>query len=163
MPNVYFAGFFTVLLLAIATGIYVKGGNDREAKVVAIYQARDIKAAAEYQAKETAIQDAYRAKEAQWSKQITAVSKDYQGKVAANEKALDIALTSGRLYDRFAAPNQACGDSATKAPADPVAARPAGTELSQNLAGFLEREASRADQVALNLNLCIGVLESERQ
>jgi len=66
VPNVYFAGFFAVLILAAAAGIYVKGGNDREAKIVAIYQARDLKAAADYQAKETALQDKYRKQETAW-------------------------------------------------------------------------------------------------
>lgn len=162
MPNVYFAGFFAVLILAAAAGIYVKGGNDREARITAMYQARDLKAAADYQAKTTALQDKYRKQEAQWQTKFVSQARSYEGKVKENAKALDIALTSGRLYDRFAAPRPTCGDTSPQVASNPVAASQAGAELSEQLTQYLKREASRADKVVLDLNLCIGTLEAER-
>lgn len=152
-----------VVAVAMLAGTAYKAYQLGADGVRADYAARDLKAAQDYAAKEREITEKYRQQEAKWAQQVAAVSKDYQRKVADNAKALDIAIASGRLYDRFATHSKACGDSAAKTPADPVATRSSGTELSQQFAEFLKREASRADKVVLDLNLCIGILEEERK
>ena len=164
MPNVYFAGFFAVLILATAAGIYVKGGNDREARITAMYAARDLQAAQAYAAKEKSLQDAYRAKEAEWSKRFVSASRTYQGKVAENAKALDIALASGRLYDRFAADSSASRDcpASTASPASGHNGS-AGAYISEASGIFLRRLAAEADGVVIQLTACQQLLIDERK
>ena len=162
MPNIYFVGLFAVLIVSGLAGSYLKGRSDGSAIVTATYAQRDVKAAADYQAKETALQNEYRKQEQNWQEKFVSQARSYEGKVKENAKALDIALTSGRLYDRFAAHRPASRDCSAPISSDTVAASQAGTELSEQLTQYLKREASRADKVVLDLNLCIGVLEAER-
>lgn len=161
--NPYAIIFSAVVAAAMLAGSYLQGRKDGANAIRADYAARDLKASQDYAAKEREITDAYRKKEAKLAQQVASVSTHYQRKVADNAKALDIAIASGRLYDRFATNSAASRDCTAKTPADPVATRPSGAELSQQFTEFLKREASRADKVVLDLNLCIGILEEERK
>jgi len=152
-----------IILLVVIAGAYVQGRRDGTRIVTAEYAQRDLKAQADYQAKEIALQNEYRAKEQEWSQKFISAALSYEGKVKENAKALDIAISSGRLYDRFATASPSCGDSTGKTSADSPATRQAGTELSAEFDKFLKSEASRADKIVLDLNLCIGTLEAERQ
>lgn len=163
MPNVTLYLVAALVALAMLAGAYIEGRSDERKIVTSEYAQRDLKAQAEYTAKLQAIEEVNRAKEANWQAQFVSASRTYEGKVKENAKALDIALTSGRLYDRFATTNQACGDSTAKTATDPIPTRQAGAELSEQFDKFLKSEASRADKVVLDLNLCIGTLEGERQ
>jgi hypothetical protein len=152
-----------VVAAAMLAGSYLQGRSDGTDITTSAYATRDLQGAQVSFAKYQEISEKYRTQETNWQARFVSQARTYQGKVVDNAKALDIALTSGRLYDRFAAPSQACGDSAAKVAADPVAVSPAGTQLSAELDRFLKSEASRADKVVLDLNLCIGVLEEERR
>ncbi len=163
MPNVSTYLIAALVVVALLAGAGYKGYELGRDHVRAEYEARDIKAQADYAAKETALQDQYRKQEANWQAQFVSAARTYEGKVKENAKAMDIALASGRLYDRFASTDTTSGDSTAKTPANPSTASQTGTELSEKLATFLESEASRADKVVLDLNLCIDTLQAERQ
>ena len=170
MPNVYFAGFFAVLILAAAAGIYVKGGNDREARITAMYQARDLKAAADYQAKETALQNEYRAKEQAQGIAFAAVSKkllversNHETTKLAALAAVDAGTLKLRLTD--SADCKASGNQSSEIAGS--ARRSNGGEEGRFLGkadtAFLVAEASRADIYVTQLTACQAVLTSERQ
>ena len=170
MPNIYFAGFFAVLILAAAAGIYVKGGNDREAKITAMYQARDLKAAADYQAKETAIQNEYRKKETEWAGKSAAVSKKYQRELANAETSKLAALAAvdaGTLRLRLTDSAGCTPDRGSTAEIASAAGRRNGdTEgrfLGKADSAFLIAEASRADTIVERLTACQSALEADRR
>lgn len=151
------------LVVFIAAGAwlygYGKGGDATRTE----YAARDLQAASEAQIAYAGIVERNRAKEQAWAKSFSRVSQGHQKELADNAKALDIALASGRLYDKFAANLQASGSAC-----GPVASSASGgdggrgTELSNPLTEFLVREASRADKIVLQLTSCQAILRSER-
>lgn len=163
MPNVSVYLVAALVAVAMLAGSYLKGRSDGGKIVATEYQARDLKAEADYSAKIKALEESSRKQEQSWQAQFVSAARTYEGKVKENAKALDIALSGSRLYDRFAAPSASCGNSGSQVASNPVAASQTGTELSPELSQFLKREASRADAVVLSLNLCIGTLEAERQ
>jgi hypothetical protein len=149
------------LVVFIAAGTwyhgYRKGGDVTRAE----YATRDLKAATEAQDAYARLASRYRAKEQAQAQSFAAVSTAYQRKLDANATAL-LAADAVRLFDHGTSP-KACGDTPATVAANPVAANSGGTELSPKFAAFLRSESSRADAVVLKLNLCIGLLESERQ
>ena len=153
-----------IILLLALVGSYIKGRQDGGAIVRSEYAQRDLQAAQAYAAKEKSLQEAYRAKEAEWSQKFVSASRTYQGKVAENAKALDIALASGRLYDRFAA-NSATSGSCPASPASPASGHngSAGAYLSEASGIFLRRLASEADSVVIQLTACQQLLIDERK
>ena len=153
-----------VVAAAMLAGSYLQGRKDGANTIRAGYAARDLKAATDYAAKEKSLQDAYRAKEAEWSKRFVSASRTYQGKVAENAKALDIALASGRLYDRFAADSSASRDcpASTASPASGHNGS-AGAYISEASGIFLRRLAAEADGVVIQLTACQQLLIDERK
>ncbi len=165
-PYVYLAA--AAAFLAALGGAYVKGRSDGGDIARSEYAARDIKAASEAQDAYKRTVEGFRAKEAEWQKSLTAVSKNYQQRIAANE--------TQRLADRAAAeslaivlrdPNanpQACSGG-TSAVAGTAAGRD-GSEtgrFSPEATRFLLGEANRADAVTIQLQACQAILASERQ
>lgn len=161
--NLYAYLIAAVVAAAVLAGTAYKAYQLGADGVRAEYTARDLKAAQDYAAKEREITEAYRAREAAQARAFAAVSSSYQAKVAANAKALDIAIAGSRLYDR-AASRQTCGDSAAPA-ATPAGGRDggAGAYLSDAAGGFLRRLASEADAVVLQLTACQQLLLDERK
>ena len=153
-----------VVAAAMLAGSYLQGRKDGANTIRAGYAARDLQAAQAYAAKEKSLQDAYRAKEAEWSKRFVSASRTYQGKVAENAKALDIALASGRLYDRFAANNQTSGNcpAPTTSPSSGHNGS-AGAYISEASGIFLRRLAAEADEVVIQLTACQQLLIDERK
>lgn len=113
-----------------------------------------------------AIQGAYKRKaetEAKWQAAFSKAGKDYQRRLADNAKALDIAISGSRLFDRNArsAPG---GDSC--APTPGIASGRdggSGAYLSDAAGSFLRRLASECDAVAIQLGAAQELLRSERR
>ena len=159
IPHAYPVAAIAVLL-GLA-GAYIKGRSDGGELVRSEYAQRDLQAANETAAQISGINQRIRAKERQWAEKFAGASQTYQGRLKANEKALDIAL-AGRLFDRAA--NQACGGS-PGSPAPGASGRngEAGAYLPESTSRFLLGLASEADAVVLQLQACQAILESERQ
>ena len=114
------------------------------------------------------LQEQYRAKEREWSVALSAISKDYQGRLGRVETAKNIALDSLRrgalvLRDPGAKP-EACGSGSTQV-ATPAAGRDgeAPRGLSAEASGFLLSEAARADAYTEQLGACQAALEADRR
>jgi hypothetical protein len=165
-----------VVALVMLAGAYIKGGNDREAKVIAAYQARDLKAATDYAAKEREITEAYRKKESQLAQSFATTGTKLQQerlKHAATKKDLDAALAAGSLVFTDPGNREACGDSATKAAASAkrnidnaeagLQAAPAGMVLSKQTAQWLIDIADEADAAIIQLIACQQILIDERK
>ena len=163
MPNVTTYLIAALVAVALLAGSYLKGRTDGEEITSSAYKTRDLQGAAVSFAKYQEVSEKYRSQEANWQARFVSQARTYQGKVKENAKALDIALASGRLYDRFSATHPTCGDSTAKTAADPITISQAGTEFFAEADRFFKSEAARANKVVLDLNFCIGVLEAERQ
>jgi len=149
------------IFVGVTVGAYFTGANNREKIVRGEYAARDLQASEEARTVEKAIAERERAKEASWQQKFAQAGTKYQRSLDASATAL-LTANAVRLYDNYRAV-AACGSAASETAADTVATDARGTELSKPFADFLKREASRADSTAIRLNLCIDVLESERQ
>jgi len=151
------------LVVFIAAGAWYHGYGKGSDVTRAEYAQRDLQAATEAQDAYARIVERYRAKEQAQAKQIAAVSAQHQKDLIANEKALDIALSGSRLFDRNATNNQAGGSCPAIVAGNPVATDTRGTELSREASDFLRSEAARANRTVIKLNLCIDTLEAERR
>ena len=140
-------------------------GSDHERAATLAQALQDANANAAFTKK---LQEQYRAKEQEWSVALSAVSKDYQGRLGRVETAKNIALDSLRrgalvLRDPGAKP-EACGSSASQ-----VAPTAAGRDgeaprgLSAEASGFLLSEAARADAYTEQLGACQAALEADRR
>ncbi len=168
MPNVYFAGFFAVMLLLGFGGSYLKGRSDGSATARAEYSARDLKAAQDYATKEREIAEANREKESAWAQQNAETSKKYQWELANahTQRLADLAALDNRTL-RLRDPNadhQACGD-----PAAPAATSPPGHHggegayIPSKTAAFLLGLVTEADTVVRQLTACQQILGDERK
>lgn len=161
-PYVWMAA--AIVFLVSVGGALWKGFNLGESVTRAEYASRDLQASEEARIAERGIQDRYRAQETKWAHSFASVSSQYQKKVADHEKALDIAISGSRLYDRFATHSQPCGDkTASTAASASVGNGQAGTYFSSEASIFLRRLASEADSVVLQLTACQAILRSERE
>ena len=157
------------LVVMVAIGAAgVKGynlGSDHERAATLAQSLQDANANAAFTKK---LQEQYRAKEQEWSVALSAVSKDYQGRLGRVETAKNIALDSLRrgalvLRDPGAKP-EACGSGTAQ-----VAATAAGRDgketggLSAEASGFLLSEAARADAYTEQLGACQAALEADRR
>ena len=152
------------LVLFIAAGTWLHGYHHGEVQAISEYRQRDLQTATEAGIAYAGIVSRYRAQEAKWQKSFSSVSTQQQKDRLANEKALDIALASGRLYDRNASNPQACGGGATTVAASPSGGDAGkGSFLSESASGFLRRLANEADSVVIQLQACQAILKAERQ
>ena len=157
------------LVVMVAIGAAgVKGyslGSDHERAATLAQALQDANANAAFTKK---LQEQYRAKEQEWSVALSAVSKDYQGRLGRVETAKNIALDSLRrgalvLRDPGAKP-ETCGSGSTQV-ATPAAGRD-GKEtggLSAEASGFLLSEAARADAYTEQLGACQAALDADRR
>jgi len=159
--NLYANLLIAAIFVGVTVGAYFTGANNREKVVRGEYAKRDLQASEEARIAERGIAARERAKEQGWQQKFAQAGTKYQRSLDASATALLVADTV-RLYDT-GRPVQACGSAASETSSNPVATDPRGTELSKPFADFLRREAGRADQTAIKLNLCIDVLEAERE
>ena len=152
------------LVVFIAAGTWYHGYSKGERDTEGVYAKRDLQAASEASIAYAGIVERERKKEQTWAKSFARVSQGHQKELADNAKALDIALASGRLYDRFAAHPETSGSACGAVAASPSGSDGSrGTQLSEALAKFLITEANRADKVVLRLTACQAILEEERR
>jgi murein L,D-transpeptidase YcbB/YkuD len=158
-----------IVILALAAS-YLQGRKDGGAIVRVDYAARDLKAANDYAQKEREITEAYRKKEGEWSQQVAAVGKKLQVERSNHETtkvaslaAIDAGTLRLRLSD--SADCKAAG-SGTPAPSSATSRSNGDAEgrfLGKADSAFLVAEASRADQVVIQLQACQQVLIDERK
>ena len=126
--RVYVALAALALLLGLVVGAYWKGGRDQDA----VWQARAVEAERQARARERELQEA--------ANEITRQHQIERARISA-----DLADALERLRQRPARlpePARAACEGST------------GSELSAEDAGFLTREAARADELAVALDAC---------
>lgn len=96
-----------------------------------------------------------RKQEAMWQEVVNGTVRNYEGKVSATRRNLDIALDGLRSR-----PERAPGVSEAPRPACEGGT---GAELSGADAGFLAREAARADTLRAGLEACYAVIDATRK
>jgi len=129
--NMYFAAGGLVLLLCIAGSAYVKGRSDMDA----VYKEKMLVAEQKARAREHELQDA-----------TNEITRQYQ--IDRTRISSDLADALERLRQR---PARRVPD-----PAVTTCNGSTGAELSAEDAGFLEREAARADELRAALDACQG-------
>jgi len=167
-------GLYGVLIQAavvvfIAAGAWFHGYNKGADVTRAEYATRDLQAATEAQAAYARIVERHRAKEQEWQKSLTAVSAQYQKRIAANEtqRLADLAAIDSRtliLRDPNASGVQACSGGSSPSAGTAAGRNGAtGAELSSAASRFLLELASEADSIVGQLSACQAILRSERQ
>ena len=160
-PYVWMAA--AIAFLVSVGGALWKGYGLGESATRAEYAARDIQEAREAQIAYAGIVNRYRSQEAAWANKVTSISTRYQKDLTANEKALDVAISGSRLYDRTAINPKACDNGTAKVAGNTgVGNGGSGTYISEAAGIFLRRLANEADAVTIQLSACQDILASER-
>lgn len=141
-------------VLALA-GSFAGGAWKGERAADLRWQAKVAKERAAAEKERAAAIELARIKETQWQEKVDDTVRKHEKSMAAVRRNLDLALDG--LRDR---PNRAPGVSET-----PRAACAGGTgaELSGPDAGFLAREAARADGIRAGLEACYAVIDGVRR
>jgi len=158
---------FLVALIAIGVGGYLKGETDGKTATEAVWQTREAKINADAANKiaeaDRRVADAEHAS----ADRQAAIDSTYQSKLKEKDHALTVALNTVKstgLFVHTAPSAPATGNGMPETATSPGSGNAAPTaRLSDEDAGFLLAEASRADGIVAQLTACQAIVEADRK